>query len=95
MVASDAALPEAEYGFASIADTEVAVALPQVDTAAERQRLEKDLTEATAHIQRLEKQLANETFRAKAPAHVIAGMESTMTEARTRAAGIRERLGTL
>lgn len=89
------ALPEVEYAFASIADTEVAVALPEVDTAVERQRLEKDLAEASAHIQRLEKQLANETFRAKAPEHVIAGMESTLAETQQKAATLQERLAAL
>jgi valyl-tRNA synthetase len=95
VVAAEVPLPEAEYGFASIADTEVAVALPQVDASAERGRLEKDLAEATAHIQRLEKQLANETFRAKAPGHVITGMESTLAETQQKAASLQDRLAAL
>ncbi len=95
VVAADAPLPEGEFAFARIADTEVALLLPAVDNAAERQRLEKELAEAEAHAGRLEKQLANEQFRAKAPAHVVSGMEATMSEARTRAAGLRERLATL
>jgi len=93
--ARDAALPAGEYAFARVADTEVALALPQVDAAAERVRLEKELAEAAAHADRLEKQLANEQFRAKAPAQVIAGMESTLAETRTKVAGLRERLGQL
>ncbi len=95
VIAGDAALPAGDHAFGRIADTEVALALPQVDSAAERTRLEKELGEAEAHAGRLEKQLANVTFRSKAPANIIAGMESTMQEARTRAAGLRERLGTL
>ncbi|MCL4241261.1 MAG: hypothetical protein KJ048_07895 [Dehalococcoidia bacterium] len=43
----------------------------------------------------MEKQLGNETFRAKAPEHVIAGMEGTLAETRDRVAGLRERLGAL
>lgn len=89
------ALPEADYGFASIADTEVAVALPRVDVSLERSRLEKDLAEATAHIGRLEKQLANPAFRAKAPEHVVAGMQSTLEETRQKATGLHERLAAL
>jgi valyl-tRNA synthetase len=73
----------------------VAVALPQVDTAAERARLEKELAESSAHAQRLEAQLANETFRSKAPAHVIQGMETTLAETREKTAGLRERLASL
>ncbi|MBE0611515.1 MAG: class I tRNA ligase family protein, partial [Dehalococcoidia bacterium] len=90
-----AELPAGEWGFGRVADTEVAVALPEVDAAAERARLEKELAEASAHMERLEKQLGNETFRAKAPAHVIQGMEGTLAETRERVVGLRERLGTL
>ncbi len=88
-------LPAGEYAFARVVDTEVALALPKVDSGAERTRLEKELGEAEAHAGRLEKQLGNETFRSKAPAHIIAGMEQTLAEAKTRAAGLKERLGTL
>ncbi len=89
----DAELPPGEYGFGRIGDTEVAVTLPQVDVAAERERLQKELGEAEAHLGRLEKQLANETFRAKAPPKVISDMEATLAETRQRVDGLRERLG--
>jgi valyl-tRNA synthetase len=88
-------LPAGKWAFGRVADTEVAVALPEVDVAVERTRLEKELAEASAHADRLEKQLANETFRSKAPAPVIQGMETTLTETRDRVAGLRERLGSL
>jgi valyl-tRNA synthetase len=88
-------LPAGEYGFGRIGDTEVAVTLPQVDVAAERERLQKELGEAEAHLGRLKKQLANETFRAKAPAKVISDMEGTLAETRQRVDGLRERLGSL
>jgi valyl-tRNA synthetase len=95
VVAVDAPLPEGEYAFARIADTEVAVALPQVDTAEERARLEKELGETAAYVDRLTKQLANDSFRAKAPAPVIAGVEANLAEARTKAEGLRERIAAL
>ncbi|HMO96513.1 MAG TPA: valine--tRNA ligase, partial [Tepidiformaceae bacterium] len=88
-------MPPGEWGFGRVADTEIAVALPEVDAAAERSRLEKEFGEASAHMERLEKQLANGTFRSKAPAHVIEGMEKTLGETRERVAGLRERLGSL
>jgi valyl-tRNA synthetase len=88
-------LPPGEWGFGRVADTEVAVALPAVDVAAERARLEKELAEARAHQERLEKQLANPTFRAKAPEHVVRGMESTLAETRERVTGLEERLAAL
>ena len=78
------AVPAGEWGFGRVADTEVAVALPRVDLSAERTRLEKELAEAEAHADRLTKQLANETFRSKAPAHVIQGMETTLSETASR-----------
>ena len=95
VVAGAAAVPAGEWAFGRVADTEIAVALPAVDAAAERARLEKELGEAAAHAERLEKQLANETFRSKAPAHVIQGMENTLGETRDKIAGLRERLESL
>jgi valyl-tRNA synthetase len=95
VVAPDAALPAGEYAYALVADTEVAVALPEVDSAEERARIEKEIAESTAHLERLEKQLANETFRAKAPMNVIAGMESTLAETQAKVGGLRERLASL
>jgi valyl-tRNA synthetase len=88
-------LPLGEFGFARVADTEVAVSLPAVDTAVERARLQKELDDAAAHAARLEKQLANEQFRSKAPASVIAGMEQTLGETRSRVAGLEDRLSQL
>ncbi len=92
VLGADVLLPGGQFAFARIADTEVAVALPQVDAGAERARLQKELTEALAHAARLEAQLANETFRAKAPAKVIDGMQATLEETRLRAAGLHDRI---
>jgi valyl-tRNA synthetase len=71
----------------------VAVALPQVDTSAERARLEKELAEAEAHAGRLETQI--EAARGKAPDHVIAGKENTLADTRSRIEGLRERIAQL
>ncbi len=88
-------LPGGEFGFARVGETEVAVSLPAVDTAVERARLQKELDDAAAHADRLEKQLANDQFRAKAPVNVIAGMEQTLAETRSRVAGLKDRLSQL
>ncbi|MDZ7729479.1 MAG: hypothetical protein U5Q44_15495 [Dehalococcoidia bacterium] len=69
--------------------------LPAVDVGAERQRLEKELAEAEAHAGRLEKQLANENFLAKAPDHVKDGMRTTLEETQQRIDGLKERLNSL
>jgi valyl-tRNA synthetase len=89
------ALPEGEFAFARVGDTEIAVSLPQVDAAEERARLEKDLAETAAYVDRLTKQLANDSFRAKAPANVIAGVEANLAEAAAKTAGLRERIAAL
>ena len=88
-------LPEGEFAFGRVGDTEIAVALPQVDAAVERTRIEKELAESSAHASRLEKQLSNETFRSKAPPHVIAGMETTLAETRSKLEGLNARLAAL
>jgi valyl-tRNA synthetase len=90
-----AAMPPGEWAFGRVADSEIGIALPEVNATEERGRLEKELAEAAAHAERLEKQLANDTFRSKAPAHVISGMETTLSETRDRVAGLRERLAKL
>jgi valyl-tRNA synthetase len=92
VLAAGAALPDGEFAFARVADTEIAVALPAVDGAAERARLEKELAETSAYVERLEKQLANDAFRSKAPASVIAGVEGNLAEASAKASGLRERI---
>ncbi len=95
VTAPDAELPEAEYAFGRVGDTEVAVALPRVDAVAEIARLNKELEEAEAYVGRLEAQLGNAQFLSKAPEQVVKGVESNRDEARQRAAGLRERIASL
>jgi len=95
VVPADASTPPGDYAFQRIASTEVAVALPEVDLASERLRLEKELAEAEAHTNRLSAQLANATFLARAPAHVVEGMRVTLAETGHRVEGLRERIAAL
>ena len=92
---SDTQLPAGEYAFARVGDTEVALALPEVDLSAERERLEQELIEADGQIARLEKQLSNERFLERAPATVVQEERNRLTQAETRAVGLRERIRTL
>jgi valyl-tRNA synthetase len=46
-------------------------------------------------MSRLESQLANETFRSKAPEKVVANMETTLAETRQRVAGLRDLIAAL
>jgi valyl-tRNA synthetase len=60
---------------------EVAVAYErQIDVAAERERLEKELAKYDKGLQAAERQLGNEGFVAKAPAHVVEGLKKQRAE---------------
>jgi valyl-tRNA synthetase len=52
----------------------------KIDVAAERERLAKDLSKAEGPLANLERQLANEQFLSKAPAHVVEGMRKQAAE---------------
>ncbi len=68
---------------ASTADFDVAVLYErQIDVAAERERLTKDLAKFEKGLAAAEKQLANEAFTAKAPAHIIEGLRKQSAETR-------------
>ena len=95
MVDANAELPAGEYAFARVGDTEVALALPEVDRAAERERLEGELADADGQIVRLEKQLANERFLERAPEAVVQSERDRLTQAQARAEGLRKRIAAL
>jgi valyl-tRNA synthetase len=54
----------------------------QIDVAAERERLTKDLAKYQKGLDAAERQLSNEAFTAKAPAHIIEGLRKQSTETR-------------
>jgi len=54
----------------------------QIDVAAERERLEKDLAKYDKGLQAAERQLNNEGFVAKAPAHIVEGLKKQAAETR-------------
>ena len=55
----------------------------QIDVPAERERLTKDLARYEKGLQAAEKQLGNEAFMAKAPAHIVDGLRKQSAETRT------------
>lgn len=63
-----------------------------VDMDKERQRLEKEMKKTSGEISGLEKKLAGEGFRAKAPAEVIAKEEAKLEDARYRLQALEARL---
>jgi len=65
----------------STANFDVAVLYErQIDVAAERERLTKDLAKFTKGLEAAEKQLNNEGFLARAPQHIIDGLKKQQAE---------------
>jgi valyl-tRNA synthetase len=65
----------------STADFDVAVLYErQIDVAAERERLTKDLAKFEKGLTAAERQLGNEAFMAKAPAHIVDGLRKQAAE---------------
>jgi valyl-tRNA synthetase len=70
-----------EPGSRTTAQFEVAVIYERkVDVAAERERLQKELTKMEAELAGKEKQLANQAFIGKAPGDVVEGMRKRAAE---------------
>ena len=67
----------------------------QVDVAAERKRLEKDLAEANRELERADKKLGNDNFLAKAPEKVVAEIKERRGIAVDEVARITARLSDL
>jgi valyl-tRNA synthetase len=67
----------------STASFDVAVVYErQIDVAAERERLTKDIAKFTKGLESAEKQLGSESFLAKAPAHIVDGLKKQASETR-------------
>jgi valyl-tRNA synthetase len=54
----------------------------QIDVAAERERLTKELAKYEKNLASAERQLGNEAFLAKAPAHVVEGLRKQESDTR-------------
>jgi valyl-tRNA synthetase len=68
----------------STADFDVAVIYErQIDIPAERERLTKDLAKYEKGLEAANRQLNNEAFMAKAPAHIVEGLRKQSAETKT------------
>ena len=68
----------------AIGPTEIAVEYEKtMDVPAERERLTKDIAKYEKGLAAAERQLGNESFLAKAPAHVVEGLRKQESETRT------------
>ncbi len=96
LVADTTAAPSEGVASAVLSEAQVVVPLAGlIDTGAEREKLSKQLGEAEGEIKRLEGKLANEQFRSKAPAEVIAKEQEKLAAAESRAQGLRGRIAEL
>ena len=67
----------------------------QIDVPAERERLAKDLAKYEKGLAAAERQLGNDSFMAKAPAHIVEGLRKQTAETRTLADKTRAALDAL
>jgi valyl-tRNA synthetase len=63
-----------------------------VDVAAERERLTKEIAKLEKNVVSAERQLGNESFLAKAPAHIVEGLKKQLDENRLLLKKAREAL---
>jgi valyl-tRNA synthetase len=63
------------------------------DLERERSRLRKELDQARTHLAQTEERLANDSFRQRAPAHVVDSVSERATELRTLVERLEARLG--
>ena len=66
-----------------------------IDTAQERARLDKELAQIDGRLKGAEAKLANEGFRSKAPAEVVAKAEASAADLRAQRETLLERLASL
>jgi valyl-tRNA synthetase len=65
------------------------------DVTAEVARLRKELERLTKDIASKEQRLEDQTFRSRAPEHIVKGLETTLAERRTEFEKLKERLAQL
>jgi valyl-tRNA synthetase len=65
------------------------------DVQAELARLRKEEDRLTKDIASKQQRLEDETFRSRAPEHIVRGMESTLAERRAELEKVKERIGQL
>ena len=91
---SAARLPQSGGAVRSTAlfDVRIAYTADTVDVAAEAARLRKQIEGLEKAIAAKERQLADDTFRSRAPEKVVRGLEATLAEQTTELRKLRSRL---
>jgi valyl-tRNA synthetase len=65
------------------------------DNTAEIEKLRKDIDRLTKDIASKQQRLKDQTFRSRAPDHIVKGLETTLAERQVELAKLKERLATL
>jgi valyl-tRNA synthetase len=79
-----ATIPLSGNNARSTANFDIAVLYERtIDIPAERERLTKDLAKYEKGLTSAERQLGNESFMAKAPAHIVEGLRKQAADTRT------------
>ena len=90
---SNAAFDSAQGVIRSTKDFELFIAYEAaVDVKAEVARLRKELDRLTKDVASKQQRLEDETFRSRAPEHIVKGLETTLAERRTEFQKVGERL---
>jgi valyl-tRNA synthetase len=91
---SDVRLPQSGGAVRSTAlfDVRIPYVAEAIDVAAEATRLRKQIEGLEKAIAAKEKQLADDTFRSRAPEKVVRGLETTLAEQTTELQKLRSRL---
>ena len=96
LLADASSAPSKGVATAVLAGAQVVLPLAgMMDLEAERKRISSQLADAEAESSRLRLKLANEGFRAKAPAAVVAREEEKLASAQARVEALRQRLAEL
>ena len=89
----EAAGARAEGASRSTPEFDVVLKLSGAQADAMRQRLEKEIEQLTKVVENTRRQLANEKFTARAPAHVIEEMKTKLADYETQIERSRAALG--
>jgi valyl-tRNA synthetase len=89
-------LPQAGGAVRSTAEFDARIPYEQAaDMEAEKSRLQKEIDRLTKDIAAKDRQLADETFRSRAPEKIVRGIETTLAERRAELAKLTDRIAQL
>jgi valyl-tRNA synthetase len=87
--------PNAGGAMRATPDFDLVLDVPAAQLTALRQRLEKEILQLEKNITNSERQLTDDTFTGRAPAHIVSGMRDKLGEYKTQLTKSREVLAGL